>query len=121
MIRPLMDDTTQNIVAEITCTQCGTRADTGLIFCKKCGSALRPPARLIESGIQDFKPPASPISFTRRVAVTVIKGLEWIAVVVFVLCPLRTGTQVLVFVASIAVFLICHFVLTNLDDTYLGR
>ena len=52
---------------------------------------------------------------------TVIKGLEWIAVVVFVLCPLRTGTQVLVFVASIAVFLICHFVLTNLDDTYLAK
>jgi len=53
--------------------------------------------------------------------VTVIKGLEWIAVVVFVLCPLRTGTQVLVFVASIAVFLICHFVLAYLDDNYIAE
>ena len=59
MIRPSMDDTPQNIVAEITCTQCGTRADSGLIFCKKCGSALRLPAPLIQSGIQDFKPAAS--------------------------------------------------------------
>jgi hypothetical protein len=59
MVRPSMDDTPQNIVAEITCTQCGTRADTGLIFCKKCGSALRLPAPLIQSGIQDVKPPAS--------------------------------------------------------------
>ena len=116
-----MEDIAGNIVAEIICTQCGTLADTGLIFCKKCGSALRPPTPLIQSGSQDFNPPATPISFTRRVASTIIKGLEGISVVVFVLCPLRTATQVVVFVASITVFLICHFVLTNLDETYLGK
>jgi hypothetical protein len=46
-----MDDPARNAVAERTCTQCGTRADAGLIFCKKCGTALQTPAPLIQSGI----------------------------------------------------------------------
>jgi hypothetical protein len=33
-------------------------------------------------------------------------------------CPLSTGTQVLLFVASIIVFMICHAALTNLDKSY---
>jgi hypothetical protein len=37
-----MDDKT-------TCAQCGAVADVGLIFCAKCGAALRPPAPLIAS------------------------------------------------------------------------
>lgn len=61
------------------------------------------------------------MSSTKRVVLTVVKGLAGIAAVVFWLCPLSTGTQVLVFVASIAVFLICHSVLTNLDETYAAK
>jgi hypothetical protein len=61
------------------------------------------------------------ISSKKRTVLTVIKGLAAIAAVVFWLCPLRTGTQVLVFVASIAVFLICHTVLSNLDKTYAAK
>jgi len=117
----LMDDGTRNVAAESICAQCGTRADSGLIFCTKCGAALRPLVPLIQPGIQDVNPPANPIRSTKRVALTVIKGLAGIAAVVFWFCPLSTGTQVLAFVASIAVFLICHSVLTNLDETYAAK
>jgi hypothetical protein len=58
------------------------------------------------------------MSSMKRTVVTVIRGMAGIAAVVFWLCPLSTGVQVLLFVASIAVLLICHFVLTNLDETY---
>ena len=40
--------------------------------------------------------------------------LAGLSAVVFWLCPLRTGIQVLVFVASIAVVLICHVALTSM-------
>jgi hypothetical protein len=42
-----MDDAIPNAVAKTSCAQCGTVADVGLIFCAKCGAALRPPAPLI--------------------------------------------------------------------------
>ena len=57
----------------------------------------------------------------KRMAVTAIKYLAGISAVVFWLCPLRTGTQVLVFVASIAVLLICHFALADMDETYAAK
>jgi len=98
------------------CAQCGTPADIGIIFCKKCGATLRRPVPLIQSG----DPPEN-ISSSKRTVLTVIKDLAGIAAVVFWLCPLRTGTQILGCVASIAVFLICHSVLTNLDETYAAK
>jgi hypothetical protein len=58
---------------------------------------------------------------TKRVIVTAIKYLAGTSAVVFWLCPLHTGTQVFVFVASIAVLLICHFVLTSMDETYANK
>ena len=116
-----MDDPAQKTVAERTCTQCGTRAGAGLIFCKKCGAALRTPAPLIQSGIQDDNSPPNTVSPMKRTAVTVIKTLAAVAAVGVWLCPLRTGTQVLLFVASIAVLLICHFFLTELDETYAAK
>lgn len=47
-----MGSTTQNVV----CTQCGTPADTGLIFCTKCGATLRPPVPLVTSPKLDAAP-----------------------------------------------------------------
>jgi hypothetical protein len=57
----------------------------------------------------------------KRTLVTAIKYLAGLSAVVFWLCPLRSITQVLIFVASIAVMLICHFVLTSMDETYANR
>ena len=54
----------------------------------------------------------------KRFVANAIKYLAGLSAVVFWLCPLRTGTQVLVFVASIAVMLICHFGLSNIDEEY---
>ena len=114
-----MDDPAQNAVAERTCTQCGTRAAAGLIFCAKCGTVLRTPAPLIQPGSQDVNPPS--VTSTKGIVVTAIKYLAGISAVVFWLCPLRTGTQVLVFVASIAVLVICHSVLSNMDEAYANK
>src|SRR5215472_14985167 len=36
------------------CPNCGTSADTGRIFCRKCGAALRVPVSLVSSGSQSF-------------------------------------------------------------------
>lgn len=49
----MMDDATRNIVAERLCAVCGTPAQIGMIFCRKCGATLRPPVRLIPSPVQD--------------------------------------------------------------------
>jgi hypothetical protein len=57
----------------------------------------------------------------KRIVVTVVKGMAGIAAVVFILCPLSTGTQVLAFVGSIVVLLICHFVLSDLDENYIDE
>jgi len=53
--------------------------------------------------------------------VTIVKGIAGIAAVVFIFCPLSTGTQVLAFAGSIVVFLICHSLLTNLDENYIDE
>jgi len=45
----------------------------------------------------------------------VVKGLAAVAALLFWLCPLRTGTQILWVDASIAVLLLCHVLLTELD------
>src|SRR5580692_10665997 len=105
--------------AEVLCSQCGTRAATGRIFCANCGAALRAPSPLIRPGSQDINPSA--MSSKKRMAVTVIKYLAGLSAVVFWLCPLRTGTQVLVFLTSIAVLLICHSVLTSMDEAYAAK
>jgi hypothetical protein len=34
---------------ESVCAKCGTPAEAGLIFCKKCGATLRPPVPLVAS------------------------------------------------------------------------
>ena len=57
----------------------------------------------------------------KRFVVTAIQYLAGLSAVVFWLCPLRTGTQVLVFVASIAVMLICHFALSSIDEEYANK
>jgi hypothetical protein len=61
------------------------------------------------------------MSSKKRMVVTVIKYLAGLSAVVFWLCPLRTGTQVLVFLTSIAVLVICHSVLTSMDEAYAAK
>jgi hypothetical protein len=40
----------------LTCTHCGSSADSGSIFCKDCGATLLPPAPLIPSSADVPKP-----------------------------------------------------------------
>lgn len=113
-----MDSTDQDI-AGTTCRQCRAPADAGRIFCAKCGAALRVHSSLIPSSDHDANAP--PIGPMKRFVVTAIKYLAGLSAVVFWLCPLRTGTQVLLFVASIAVMLICHFGLSSIDEEYANK
>jgi len=76
---------------------------------------------LSPSGGEDGDLPSKNISSMKRTVLMVIKGLAAVAAVVFWLCPLRTGTQILLFVASIAVLLLCHVLLTELDETYVAK
>jgi hypothetical protein len=112
-----MEGTDRN-TAGTTCPQCGTLADAGRIFCAKCRAALKSPSSLISSDHDINAPSVSPM---KRLVVTAIKYMAGLSAVVFWLCPLRTGTQVLVFVASIAVLLICHFGLSSIDEDYANK
>ena len=114
-----MDDATLNIDAERTCPQCGNRADAGLIFCAKCGAPIQPPFPLTQS-TQDVGGPPAP-SPTKRLVVAVVKGIRGIAVVVFILCPFRSGALILTFIVSVIVFLISHWLLSTLDETYIDK
>jgi hypothetical protein len=77
------------------------------------------PSSLISSANQDINAPS--VGPTKRFVVTAIKYLAGLSAVVFWLCPLRTGTQVIIFVASIAVLLICHFGLSSINEDYANK
>jgi hypothetical protein len=53
----------------------------------------------------------------RRVTLAVTKLVCGLAGVVFLFCPLKTGTQVLINVGALVVALICGFIIYNLDDS----
>src|ERR1700690_1187022 len=42
----------RNVTRDNVCTNCGTPADAGLIFCKKCDATLRPPVPLVSPAPQ---------------------------------------------------------------------
>ena len=42
-----MEGSVQNEVAGLVCAECGNPAESGLIFCSKCGTTLRPPMPLV--------------------------------------------------------------------------
>jgi lipopolysaccharide export LptBFGC system permease protein LptF len=52
----------------------------------------------------------------KRAILKIVKVLAGIAAVVFWLVPLRTGTQVLLFVASIVVMLLCFALSSGLNE-----
>jgi urea transporter len=57
---------------------------------------------------------------TKRVLLNLVKTIAGIAAVVFLLAPLSTWTQVLAFIASIVVMLICFAATNHLDDKNTG-
>lgn len=117
----LMNDAPENVVPGKQCPQCDTPADDGLIFCRNCGAALQLPLPLTQPLAQNANGPSNATSLARQTLVLVLKGLAGIAAVIAVFCPLSTFTQIFVFVASVAIALICYFVLTNLDETHIDE
>src|SRR5258707_1571 len=105
---------------DTTCSQCGSSAGTGLIFCRKCGAVLRQPVSLVPSSSQVSDNPAS-VSAIKRTVIMIIKGIAGVAAVVFWFWRPTTNTNALVFGASIVVLLICAALLSKLDDNFIGR
>jgi hypothetical protein len=110
-----MDDATLKVVTTRRCPQCDTPADDGLIFCRTCGTVLRPPLPLTQPVVQMDDTPSNTIGLARRILVVVLKGIAGIAAIVAIFCPLGSFTQIFIFAASVAVALICYVALTNLD------
>jgi len=53
----------------------------------------------------------------KRVVLAFTKLVCGLAGVVFLFCPIRTGTQILVNVGAVIVALICGVIIYNLDDS----
>jgi len=101
------------------CVQCGEHIDVGLIFCPNCRAAHRPPTSLIQPDADDLKP--SRMRPVRRLIVNFVKGAAGIAAVIAVFCPFGSWAQILTFMGSVVLLLICHFALVNLDDDYVAK
>lgn len=114
-----MDDASRNVVTGRRCPQCDTPADDGLIFCRNCGAALRPPLPLTRPVVRMDGAPSNTSGLAKRILIVVLKGIAGIAAIVSILCPLGSFTQIFLFAASAAVALICYVALTNLDATHI--
>lgn len=113
-----MDDPTPKLVTARRCPQCDAPADDGLIFCRNCGIALRPPLPLTQAVVQMDNDPSNTTGLAKRILVVVLKGIAGIAAIVAIFCPLGSFIQIFLFAASAAVALICYVALTNLDATH---
>ena len=113
-----MDDPTPNLMTARRCARCDAPADDGLIFCRNCGTALRPPLPLTQPVVQMDDAPSNTIGLAKRILVVVLKCIAGIAAIVAIFCPLGSFTQIFLFAASAAVALICYVALTNLDASH---
>ena len=102
------------------CSQCGTTADTGRIFCAKCGAALTPPNSLLSSNSTD---PGAPAVMTglKRITIVAIKGIGIIAGLAFWFAPVTSYPGILWFAGSIVVGLLCVVALSALDDDSISK
>lgn len=107
MIRP-MDGATQPAV----CTQCGSSAQVGSLFCRSCGATLYPAAPLIASVPAEIKPK---LPIWKRVLRGLIKTIAAVAVGVFIFDNRADGVAGIVLIASIPVALLC-FLLWSVFD-----
>jgi hypothetical protein len=111
-----MDRAAQN-ASEAVCHRCGTWVDAGRFFCEECGTTVRKPASVIQSASQSLSPPS--VSSSKGMAVTVIKCVAGISAVISWLWPLRAATQILLFLACMAVLVLCEFALSSMDDVHI--
>jgi hypothetical protein len=103
----------------IRCSSCSAAVEAGRIFCRKCGAAIAP-ATPLTIHTDDANGLALPTGW-RRVLSFLFKAVACISLVVFWACPLSSGTQFLTFVGSIALLLLCHVGLTEIDESYRAK
>jgi hypothetical protein len=94
-------------IQALICTQCGSSAEKGAIFCKNCRATLLPPTPLIPSSVApDLRQP--PIR--KRILRGVVKTIAVAAGLVFIFDNRVSGVAGILLLVSIAVLLLCLFV-----------
>lgn len=101
-----------------TCPQCGTLADTGGIFCEKCGATRRTPTALVAADSADAP---VPVAALKRATIVALKAIGVMAGLVFWLSRVSTETGIVLFVASIVVLLLCFVALSYLDEDFMKK
>ena len=102
----------------MTCSQCGTAADSDRIFCVRCGAVLRNPTSLLQSD-SSTDDTVTKVSALKRALTVVVKAIGAIAALTFWFSRVTTNFGIVLFGASIVVGLLCVFALSYLDDDFL--
>src|SRR5262245_27936485 len=99
------------------CPQCGQSADSGRIFCLKCGATIQAPVPLLPGHSVDIDPGAK-VGVLRRAIILIIKATGIVAALTFWYSRLTTNIGLMLFGASIVVGGLCLVALNYLDDDF---
>ena len=100
------------------CPQCGESADSGRIFCLKCGAAIQAPVPLLPRDSVDTDA-GTKVSVLRKAIILIIKATGIVAALTFWFSRLSTNIGLVVFGASIVIGGLCLVALSYLDDDFL--
>jgi hypothetical protein len=97
------------------CPQCGESADSGRIFCLKCGATIQAPVPLLPRNTLETEAGAK-VGVLRKAIILIIKAAGIVAGLTFWFSRLSTNTGLLLFGASIVIGGLCLLALSHLDD-----
>ena len=95
-----MNDATQ----ASTCSQCGSSAEAGTLFCKACGATLRPIVPLIPPAAPDISPN---LATWKRIVRGLIKTIAAVAGLIIIFDNRATGLAGIVLIGSVAIVRVC--------------
>jgi hypothetical protein len=104
--------------AAAACPQCVESADSGRIFCLKCGAPIQALVPLLPRDSVDTNA-GTKVSVLRKSIILIIKATGIVAVLTFGFSPLSTSIGLVVFGASIVIGGLCLVALSYLDDDFL--
>ena len=101
-----------------TCSQCGESADSGRIFCLKCGATVQAPVPLLPRVSVETDAGAK-VGVLRKAIILIIKATAIVAGLTFWFSRLSTNIGLILFGASIIIGGLCAVALSYLDDDFL--
>ena len=102
----------------VACPQCGESADSGRIFCLKCGAPIQAPVPLLPRDSVDTDS-GTKVSVLRKALILIIKATGIVAALTFWFSRLSTNIGLVLFGASIVIGGLCLVALSYLDDDFL--